>query len=65
MKKIIAKINFTSNIGSFVAGEEIIGLDYYQIVKLNEMGFIEPLDYKDLVLIKRELDNKKIVKEEK
>ena len=65
MKKIIAKINFTSNIGSYVAGEEISGLNYNQIVKLNEKGFIEPLDYKDLVLIQRELNNKKIVKEEK
>ena len=59
MKKIIAKVNFTSNIGNFVAGEEITGLNYQQIVKLNEKGFIEPLDYKDLVLIKRELETKK------
>lgn len=59
MKKIIAKKDFTSNIGSFVKGEEITGLKYDQIAKLNENGFIEPLDYKDLVLIKRELDNTK------
>lgn len=59
MKKIIAKKDFTSNIGSFVKGEEITGLKYNQIAKLNENGFIEPLDYKDLVLIKRELDNTK------
>ena len=65
MKKIIARVNFTSNIGSYVAGDEITGLNYQQIVKLNEKGFIEPLDYKDLVLIQRELNNKKIVKEEK
>ena len=64
MKKIIASVNFTSNIGNYVAGEEINGLTYNQIVKLNEQGFIEPLDYQDLVLIKRELDNKK-VKEDK
>ena len=64
MKKIIAKINFTSNIGSYVAGEEISGLNYNQIVKLNEKGFIEPLDYKDLVLLERELKEKKIVKKE-
>lgn len=57
MKKIIAKINFTSNIGNFIAGDEIKGLSYEQIVKLNELGYIEPLDFKDLVLIKRELDN--------
>jgi len=60
--KIIAKINFSSNIGDYIAGEEIKDLTYNQIVKLNEKGFIEPLDYKDLILIKRELKN---VKEEK
>lgn len=63
MKKIIAKVNFTSNIGSYVEGDEITGLTYNQIVRLNEKGFIEPLDFRDLVLIQRELD-KKIVKEE-
>ena len=59
MKKIIAKINFTSNIGNYVAGDEIKKATYEQIVKLNEKGFIEPLDYKDLVLIKRELEHPK------
>lgn len=58
MKKIIAKIDFTSNIGNYVKGDEIVGLTYEQIVKLNEKGFIEPLEYKDLVLIKRELEKK-------
>ena len=58
MKKIIAKINFTSNIGNYIKGDEIKGLTYEQIVKLNEKGFIEPLEYKDLVLIERELKNK-------
>ena len=60
MKKIIASVDFTSNIGSFVKGEEITGLTYQQIVKLNEKGFIEPLDFKDLVQIQRELKNKKL-----
>lgn len=63
MKKIIARIDFTSNIGSFVKGDEICNLTYEQIVKLNEKGFIEPLEFKDLVLIKRELEKPK--KEEK
>ena len=64
MKKIIAKVDFTSNIGSYIAGEEIKGLNYRQIVKLNELGFIEPLDFKDLVFIQRELNNpKKEIKE--
>lgn len=61
MRKIIVKKDFTSNLGSYVAGDEIKDLTYEQIVKLNEKGFIEPLEYKDLVLIKRELEK---VKEE-
>ena len=69
MKKVIAKIDFTANSNKmYVAGDEIEGLTYEQIVRLNENGFIEPLDYKDLVLIKRELESPikdaKIKKEE-
>lgn len=59
MKKIIAKIDFSLNGEDYLASEEITGLRYEQIAKLNEKGFIEPLNYKDLVLIKRELENKK------
>lgn len=58
MKKIIARIDFSSNIGNYIKGDEIKDLTYEQIVKLNEKGFIEPLEYKDLVLIERELKNK-------
>lgn len=65
MKKVIAKIDFTTNIGDYIAGDEITGLTYEQIAKLNEKGFIEPLEYKDLVLIKRELENNKKIKEER
>ena len=50
MIKIIAKIDFSANDKNYIIGEEIKGLNYNQIVKLNELGFIEPLDYKDLVL---------------
>ena len=57
--KIIANIDFTANGEYYIKGDEIKNLDYRQIVKLNEMGFIEPLEYKDLVLIKRELDKPK------
>ena len=32
--------------------------DINVIKKINEKGFIEPLEYKDLVLIERELKNK-------
>lgn len=56
--KIIAKIDFVANNEQYIKGDEIKGLTYEQIVKLNEKGFIEPLTYKDLVLIKRELIKK-------
>ena len=59
MKKIIAKVDFTANDKQYIIGDEIEGLDYNQIIKLNEKGFIEPLNFKDLVLIERELNNKK------
>ena len=36
----------------------------FKYMKKNENGFIEPLDYKDLVLIERELKNKKNIKKE-
>ena len=59
MIKIIAKKDFTSNIGNYVAGDEIKNLTYEQIVKLNEIGFIEPLEFKDLVQIEKELKQNK------
>lgn len=59
MKKVIAKIDFTANNEDYIVGDEINNLSYNQIVKLNEKGFIEPLSYKELVLIKRELEKKK------
>ena len=59
MKKVIAKIDFTANGEYYIKGDELDNLTYEQIVKLNEKGFIEPLEYKDLVLIKRELENPK------
>jgi len=62
--KIIAKIDFTANGVGYIKGDELKNLTYEQIVRLNEKGFIEPLDFKDLVLIKRELDNKNKMKEE-
>ncbi len=68
MKKVIASKDFTTNLGSFIKGDEINDLTYDQIVKLNEQGFIEPLTYKDLVVIQRELGNPKKeskIKEEK
>ena len=62
--KIIAKVDFTTNIGSYIKGDEITGLNYNQIVKLNEKGLIEPLSFRDLVIIKRELEQPKTIKKE-
>lgn len=59
MTKVIAKIDFIANDTQYIKGDEIEGLNYDQIVKLNENGFIEPLTYRDLVLIKRELEKPK------
>ena len=59
MKKVIAKTDFTIDKNKYIKGDEINGLNFEQIVKLNEKGFIEPLYYKDLVLIERELKKKK------
>ena len=64
MKKVIAKIDFIANDKQYIVGDEIKDLTYKQIVKLNEKGFIEPLEYRDLVLIERELNNKNKYKEE-
>lgn len=58
MKKIIAIKDFSANGESFIEGDEIKTKNYEAIVKLNEQGFIEPLSYKELILIKRELENK-------
>lgn len=59
MKKVIAKTDFAIGNNKYIKGDEINGLNFKQIVKLNEKGFIEPLYYKDLVLIERELKKKK------
>ena len=64
MKKLIARKDFTANGVNYIEGDEIKTKNYDAIVKLNEQGFIDPLNYKDLVLIKRELDNPKISKKE-
>lgn len=59
MIKIIAKKDFTRK-GEYVfAGDEIKANDINEIVRLNEKGFIEPLTFKDIVQLKRELENPK------
>lgn len=59
MKKVIAKKDFSLNGIFYIIGDEIETSDISLIRKLNEKGFIEPLDYKDLVIIEREITKKK------
>lgn len=59
MKKIIAKKDFTIGDKKYIASDEIKIDDIEIIRKLNEQGFIEPLNYRDLVLIERELNKEK------
>ena len=59
MIKVIVKKDFTANGNNYIKGDELKDLTFEQIVKLNENGFIEPLEYKDLVLIKRDLEKEK------
>lgn len=65
MKSIKVIKNFTANGKAYIVGDEIKDINYDQVVKLNEKGFIEPLSYEDLAIIKRELEKpKKLYKEE-
>ena len=65
MKSIKVIKNFTANGKAYIVGDEIKDINYDQVVKLNEKGFIEPLSYVDLAIIKRELEKpKKLYKEE-
>lgn len=57
MKKLIAKKDFTIDGIPFVIGDEVNVKDIVTIKKLNEKGFIEPLNFKELVIIERELKN--------
>lgn len=59
MKEIIAKKDFTFNGIDYITGDKIEVKDIKVVIMLNEKGFIEPLSYKDLVLIERELNKKK------
>ena len=64
MKQIKVIKNFVANDKPYIKGDVITDLTYAQIVKLNENGFIEPLTYEELTIIKRELE-RKTNKEEK
>lgn len=57
MKKLIAKKDFIVDGIAFIKGDEVNIKDIYTIRKLNEKGFIEPLNFKELVIIERELKN--------
>lgn len=59
MKKIIARIDCVINGTFYEKGKEISNLNYEQILKANEIGYIEPLDYKELMVIKEELSKPK------
>lgn len=59
MKKLIAKKDFTIDGISFIIGDEVNVKDIVTIKKLNEKGFIEPLNFKDLTILERELKYKK------
>ncbi len=63
MKKLIAKKDFTFNGEPYIVGDEVKIKNIAEVKKLNEKGFIEPLDYKELTILERELKNK-IYKEE-
>lgn len=62
MKKIIAKKVFTIDGKFFIKDEPVEVNDIETIRKLNEKGFIYPLELKDLVILERELKNN--IKEE-
>lgn len=57
MKKLIAKKDFTVDNCTYIVGDEVNVKDISIIKKLNEKGFIEPLNFKELVIIERELKN--------
>lgn len=65
IKKIIVAKDFNANGKFYIAGDELKDLSFEQIIKLNEKGFIEPLEFKDIILITRENDKNKNIKEEK
>ena len=59
--KLIAKIDFNANGVFYAKGDEIIVDNKNQAIKLNELGYIEPLTAKQI----QEFDKKEKVKDEK
>ena len=62
--KVIAKINFIFNGTHYLKDEEVKVDNMEQVHKLNELGYIEPLKYEDLVLLERQLNGEKILNNE-
>lgn len=62
--KLVAKKDFVLKNDYYTKGEEVKCNDFNTIIKLNEKGFIEPLDTKDLFKIKKELETPKYFKKE-
>ena len=58
MKEIVAKKDFILNGKQYITGDKNEIKDIKTITAINEKGFIEPLSYKDLVVIERELNKK-------
>jgi hypothetical protein len=61
MKKLEAKRDFTLDGTHYIIGDEVKVADIAVIKKLNEKGFIKPLDYRELTILERELKNKEEV----
>lgn len=59
MKELIAKKDFTLYGKDYITGDKIETKDMKIIAMLNEKGFIEPLTYKELVILERELQKEK------
>ena len=62
MKKLIAKKDFSIDGKFFIKDEPVEIRDIDTIKKLNEKGFIYPLELKDLIILEREF--KSNIKEE-
>lgn len=56
--KILANKNFIFNDTSYIKGEEVKVENINQVRKLNELGYIEPLQYEELVKLERYFKDK-------
>lgn len=60
MEQVIARIDFKVNGVDYLQGEHVDVKSYEEVVKLNALGFIEPLTHRQLVLIRREFEKKEV-----